>query len=219
MSVISIIIGLAASVLLLTSGYLYGARRGFQARELLRRQNLEQAQNLTQLRESLSQQTNDQEKSLQNTIQQVLAPLVQREQLSLGLSRLDAGSGQHRDLTPLLDQIARVGNFSTVLLSDEEGLPVAANSSARELDRWLATSSLLLVVADRITASQVAAPQSIVVHDEANSTTLCRFFRVQDQRLSLTAVASGARLTPTALDPAVDKLNALLGAPSSRPVG
>jgi hypothetical protein len=214
MTLITFIVGISAAVLLLAAGYLYGVRLGFKARENLRSLNLRQVQELQELQTRLSAQTSEQDKGLRAAIQQLLVPLVQREQLSISLSQLNTGLSQHRDLTQLLNQIAEAGNFSTVLLSNEEGLPLAANSSAREFDRLSAVSSLLLLMMDKIAGNDLPPLLSIMLHDESNSTTLCRIFRVHDQRLSLTAVSSGARLTPTALDPALAKVNAALLAPS-----
>ncbi|PWB82676.1 MAG: hypothetical protein C3F11_10705 [Methylocystaceae bacterium] len=217
MTIISMIIGLAAAALLLTAGYLFGIRRGSQARDRLMRQNERQSQELgrqsqelSHLRGRLSQRADEQETSLAAAVHQVLMPLVHRERLSLGLSELIADPGQHRDLTLLLDQIAEAGDFSTVLLSNDEGLLLAVNRSAQDIDRLLATCSLLVLVGDRIAGSDGAAPLSILVYDEGNSTTLCRFFRAQDQRLALTAVANGGQLTPTMLDPALAKLGTVL---------
>jgi hypothetical protein len=45
--------------------------------------------------------------------------------------------------------------------------------------------------------------------------TLIRIFRVGDQRLALTAVSPGAQLTPMALDPALARIDAVLGRPES----
>lgn len=215
MTLISAIIGLGAAVLLLGAGYLYGARLGSKARERLRSLNLQQAEKLRQLQDRFSERTSEQEENLRNTIQQVLVPLVQREQFSLGLSQLDAGPGPHRDLTPMLDHIVEIGKFSTVLISNEEGLPLAANSAAQQdVERLAAASSLMLLMVDRIAGNDRPAPRSVMLHDDSNSTTLCRIFRVRDQRLCLTAVAAGSRLTPAALDPALAKVEALLSAPS-----
>lgn len=214
MNAISLIMGLGATVSLLAAGYLLGVRLGFASRERLRNDNLRLAQELQELDTRLSHQTSESEKSLRSEIQQLLAPLVQREQLSIGLSQLNAGSSQHRDLTLLLDQIAEIGNFSTVLLSNEEGLPLAANATALEFERLAAISSLLLLMMDKVAGNGLPPLLSIMLHDESNSTTLCRIFRAHEQRLSLTAVSSGARLTPTALDPALAKVNAALFAAS-----
>jgi hypothetical protein len=214
MNFISLVIAPGAAVLLLAAGYLYGVRLGSGARESLRNDNMRLAQDLEELRTRLSQQATEQDKSLRSAIQQLLAPLIQREQLSVGLSQLNEGLTRNRDLTLLLDQIAEAGNFSTVLLSNEEGLPLAANSSAPEFDRLSAISSLLLLMMDRVAGAGLPPLLSVMLHDESNSTTLCRIFRAHDQRLSLTAVSGGARLTPIALDPALAKINAALLAPS-----
>ncbi|MCK7533022.1 MAG: hypothetical protein MZV63_19325 [Marinilabiliales bacterium] len=160
--------------------------------------------------EQLSQRPNEQENNLLATLQQVLTPLVQREQLSHELSHLEARLGHGSDLTILLDQIAEKGNFEAVLLGDEAGWPLAASSNTRDLERWGATTSLLLLLADRMSRDSAPAPLALMVHDEANKVTLCRIFRVSGQRLSLTAASTGAQLTPTALDPALVKVNAAL---------
>jgi hypothetical protein len=210
MILLSAIIGLGAATLLLTAGYLFGVKRGYHAREQLRRQNLVQVSEIRRLPEQLSQQHNEQENNLLATIQQVLTPLVQREQLSHELSHLEARLGHGSDLTILLDQIAEKGNFEAVLLGDEAGWPLAASSNTRDLERWGATTSLLLLLADRMSRDSAPAPLALMVHDEANKVTLCRIFRVSGQRLSLTAASTGAQLTPTALDPALVTVNAVL---------
>lgn len=206
----AIIVGLGAAVLLLTAGYLFGVKRGSRLRESLRTQDLIRSQDLRNLREQVSRLRDDQEESLRTTIQQILVPLAQREKLSLDLSRLGGRSGHHGDLSALLDQIAEKGNFTAVLLSDNEGLPLAASSNARDLDRLGATSSLLLLIADRLGRDDAPAPLSLMVHDGANMVTLCRIFKVGDQRLALTAVSPGGQLTTTALDPALVKVDAAL---------
>jgi len=210
MMLLAAIIGLGAGVFLLTAGYLFGVKRGYHAREKLRSQNLVHTEEFRHLQEQLSQRQNEQGESLRATIQQILAPLVQSEQLAFKLSDLKGRLGHHSDLTTLLDQIAEKGNFAAVLLSEEEGWPLAASSNTRDLERLGATASLLLLVADRMGRSGAPAPLALMVHDEANKVTLCRIFRVGDQRLSLIAVSASAQLTPTALDPALVKVDAVL---------
>ncbi len=73
--------------------------------------------------------------ALKSTIEQVLAPLVERERLSLDLARVGSG-GERRDLTPLLEQVARVGAFGSVLLSNEDGLVVASAGRRRTSTPW-----------------------------------------------------------------------------------
>lgn len=209
MILLSAVIGVGAAALLLSSGYLLGANRGYRSREQLRKQNLEQAEEISHLRQRLSPLEEGDEK-LRVTIKEVLTPLMQRDQLSFDLAHLKAASGRRSDLTALLDQIAERGNFSAVLLSDDEGWPLASSGNAKDPDRLSATASLLLLVADRTARDSAPAPLSLMLHDETNSVTLIRIFHVGGQRLSLTAVSTGAQLSPMALDPALVKLSAVL---------
>ena len=213
MTTIALIIALGAAALLLTAGYLFGVQRAFGAREALRAQTLKQAQDIEVLREELAHKSAEQERSLRSTIESAIAPLMQREQLSVDLSHVRSDAGARRDLAQLLDRIAEAGNFSDVVLSDEDGLALASNRGAPDADRLAANSSLVLLMADRIAGEGRPLPLSVMFHDEANKTTLSRIFRVQDRRLSLTVVASAeGRLTPTALDPALAKVTNALGA-------
>ncbi len=124
---IALLIGLVASLLLLTAGYLVGVRRGVAAREALRAQALQQARELEVVRDEARRLGDEQDLALRATIESALSPIVKRERLSLDLSQLKAGAGTRRDLTHLLEMIAEVGNFAAVVLSDEDGLPLAAN--------------------------------------------------------------------------------------------
>lgn len=204
-----IVVTIGAVALLITTGYLLGTQRGREAREALRRQNAADAEELARLHERVAEQHGDEEK-LRVAIQRVLSPLVQREQLAHDLARLENQSGTQRNLTALLDQIADKGNLSAVLLSDEQGLPLAASRNARDLDRLGATSSLMLLLADRLARDESHAPVSLLVNDADNSVTLCRLFHVDKQRLSLTAVSRGVQLAPAALDPVLVPLQAAL---------
>ncbi len=230
MMLLAAIIGVSAAAVLLSAGYLFGAKRSYQARVQLRLQSLQQAEELQHMREQLAEQPTDfeglrrelqrmlepvlqrakEDEDLRATVQQVLTPLMQHERLGFELSHLQTGSGHHGDLTRLLNQIAEKGGFEAVLLSDEEGLPLAASSNAKDLDRLAAISSLSLLLADRIGRDSAPTPLSLMVHDEADKETLCRIFRVGTQRLLLTAVSTGAQLTPTSLDPALAKLGTAL---------
>jgi hypothetical protein len=210
MILLAAIIGIGAALLLLSAGYVFGVSRGYQAREQLRQQNLELAEALALTRQDGQQSGQDADETLRLSIQQLLNPLIQREQLSFDLSNLQAVPGRRSDLTALLDQIAEKGNLSAVLLSDEEGWPLASSGNARNPEKLGATASLLLLLADRFARDDSPAPLSLMVHDESNTVTLSRIFRVGGQRLSLTAVSTGNQLTPTALDPALVKVDAVL---------
>ena len=149
--------------------------------------------------------------NLRELVQHVVAPLAQRDRLDYALSNLQTDSGRRDALTLLLDQIAEKGHFWAVLLSGEEGLPLATNNNSKDfVERLTAVASLALLFADRISRNGATAPLSLMMHDEANMTTLCRIFRVGGQRLLLTAVSTGTNLTPTSLDPALTKVDRAL---------
>lgn len=147
--------------------------------------------------------------SLRSIIEQALTPLTQREQLAYELSTVNANTGDRSNLVLLLDQIAEKGQFWAVSLHDEQGLPLAASRNSKDLDRLTAISALVLLFAERI-GRDGPAPLSLMVHDESNMATLCRIFQVGEQQLLLSAVATGAQLAPTALDPALAKINTVL---------
>jgi hypothetical protein len=214
MTIFAIASGLGAAILLLTAGYLCGARMGAEARERLRQQALLSVADLEQLKAQNRQRTTEQDRSLRTTIQHVLAPLVERERISLDLAQFAGSVGQRRDLVPLLDKVAAVGRFETILLANEEGLPLAANSAAVHLERLAAASTRLALVADQIAGEHGVAPLSVMLRDASDATTLCRVFRVQDQKLTLTAVSSDSRLASVALDPALATIEMALWTPS-----
>lgn len=208
-TLLPVIIGAGATVLLLTAGYLFGAKKGGHARQKLRGQNLALLAEQARLEERIAQHEND-DASLRAAIQNVLTPLVQRDQLSYDMSHLEGGDGQQRNLTALLDQMADKGAFSGVLLSDDQGWPLATSTHTANPDRLGATSSLLLLLADRMDSDGSSAPRALMVYDAADMTTLCRVFKVGDQRLVLTAVSSGGKMSPEVLDPVLARLNRAL---------
>lgn len=148
--------------------------------------------------------------NLRSTVELVLSPLMQRERLESALSNVDTGAGHQMDLTLLLNEVVAIGGFRVVVLSDDQGLPLAHSDNAWDLDRISGMSSLLLVLAERIAREGAPAPLSLMVQEEENSVILCRVFRVRDARLLLTAVATGVELTPTALDPALSWVEKIL---------
>jgi len=205
---ISLLIFVAA-LLVFAAGYLVGARKGAEARQDLRDLNRRFSKEMVRMSKQPPSPVRD-DGDLRATIKEVLSPLVQRERLSYEMSRLEGGKGQQRNLTATLDQMAEKGNFSSVLLSDDQGWCVAASSATKDPERLGATSSLLLILADRISRDGSPTPLSMMLYDSANKTTLCRSFAVDSQRMTLTVVANGAQLTPDVIDPALVKLNAML---------
>lgn len=201
-------LAIAAALLFGVVGYLLGVRQGEAARKSLRQLNRSFAQEIVGLRGQTSPGSAPAQ-GLQAALEDMLRPLMQRERLSYEMSRLDSGGAQ-RDLTATLDQMAAKGNFSSVLLCDAQGWRVAASSATADPDRLAATASLLLLLADRMARDGTPAPLSMMLYDAGNTTTLCRIFTVDNHRMTLTVVTSGADLTPAAIDPALARLNAML---------
>lgn len=260
-TILAMVLGVLATALVATGGYVFGVRLGRLDRDTLRRrlaaqdaglrnqlrtvtQSMEQHETAQRLLEQdlrtyldrlgrapdetdslrsdlttllapvLERERDDRE--LRSAIQHLLTPLVEREQLGYQLAHLPAGSGERGELPRLLDDIAAAGGYVTVLLSDGDGLPLAASHNTGDMERLSGTCSLVMLVADRLTRDNASAPSAVTIHDEANGHILCRFFTVADQTLLLTAVAPVAtNLGPTALDPAlVSVLRLLTPAPA-----
>jgi len=152
---------------------------------------------------------------LQKVIQQALAPITQRDRLALELFNLPTDGRDRMSLTRLLDEIADKGQFWAVLLSDRDGLPLAASSNCWDLNRLTVISSLTLLLAERIGRDGAPAPLSVQIHDEADMATVCRIFKVNGQQLLLTAVTSGASMNAAILDPALKKVASCLSKPWS----
>lgn len=294
MSALAMLLSAASSVLLLGSGYLYGARRGRAAREALTRANdaqternaalerelarketpaigaelervlkpmlsraddgdvgalrsevgavmralADQERNQDALRAELrqglaglAQRTTDPDKlqrdlqklmapllrrqddasGLRDMMRELLEPIVERDRLGKELSNLQEGDGL-RELPRMLDVIADKGSFSTVVLSDDAGLPLAANRSAADVDALAAVASWLITLVHRAERTETARPLSFVVHDSWNQHVIHRVFDVGAQRFTLTAVSRGMQVSPGTLDAALGKIERVLGA-------
>lgn len=55
----------------------------------------------------------------------MLVPLAQLERLASQLATLEIGRGNRGELPRMMEPIAQIGQFSTVVLSDGAGLPLA----------------------------------------------------------------------------------------------
>jgi len=179
---------LGATLLMLTAGYLFGLRAGARAPE--------------QSRPELD--------GLRSMIEEVLGPVVERQRAALDLEQFAINSDDRRDLTQLLDRIAAAGNFKHVLLSNDEGLPLAANSMANDIERLATTVTRFALVAGELAGKEEMAPASVLLRDISDETMICRIFRASGQRLFLAAQSSDPHLNSTALDPAITKIAAAL---------
>lgn len=147
---------------------------------------------------------------MESQLQTLLRPLLDRERMGTALVGLSAGMEQAQSLMDLLDAIARSGNFITVLISDEVGLPLASNTSGVDPDVQAGMASMLLTLFDRIESNGQPCPLAAVFRDEANRLILHRVFRVQGARFVLTAVSLGMPVSPEALDPALVSIERML---------
>jgi hypothetical protein len=207
MTIPALLIGLGAAVLLLLSGYLAGLGRGSRERARLRGVIEQQAAILAR-----NANAAEDHGVLKSTIEQVLAPLVERERMAVDLSRVASG-GERRDLSPLLDQIARAGAFRSLLLSNEDGLVVASSGTAPDFDAMAASTIRMTGAADQFAARRGGA-LAVVIRDAGGETTLCRLFTTLGQRMALTATSNDTRLAAVALDPALAKIETALSAPA-----
>ena len=215
-----IFIGLVTASLLLLAGYLFGIKRGQKARETLREQLfeqkdlridtlLQQSDALQRVIEPLADWDIQLEK-LHADIKQMQASMLNQDQVALELTNLQTSSKDRGDLNSLMDEIAKKAPFESVLLSDENGLPLVSSSNAKDLERLAAIASFVVIFGDRMSRDDSAIPISFLVRDSHNRDILCRIFHVGKQRLVITAVSVKLKLTPSALDPALDKVISLL---------
>ena len=249
MTITTIAFSAIGSVLLLLSGYIWGAKQGKDERETLRNTLEERERELTQLRDAQGPQFDalrahidtvlqpltqgvDQSKhieqdlkqimdslslkqehdaSIKHTLENVLAPMVERERRQFELSQIPAEDiSDRRGLPLLLDAISEKGGFSTVLPSDEVGLPLAASKSSEHVDIISGMSALLLSLFERIAKNGMPMPSAAVFRDEANQIIVHRAFQLRDEQYVLTAVNKGNLLAPDALDPALTSIEQAL---------
>lgn len=195
MMMLTTLLGVSGAIAFLAAGFTLGARRGLRARDELRAA-------LEAARETPGADM--------NKVEQVLAPLFERERVAHALSRVDVGRGTRDELPRLLEAIANTAGFTSVVLSDEVGLPLASNDRADDAEIIAGIWSLLLTIADRVAASGAPAPLSVVVHDAEGRAILHRIFSAGRHRFLLTAVSRSDRLAPESLDPALANLERVL---------
>jgi hypothetical protein len=170
---------------------------------------LRQAGNPEQLQRSLQkamapllEHKQDGSSDLQRVITEALAPLLERERTGYELSTIRTSGGLGA-LPALLDTIAQKAALSSLVLSDEAGLPLAASSDARDVDALAGTAAFFLTLSDRAERTGQPRPLSSVLLDDANRMTIHRTFTVGAARYTLSGVARGRSLAPGALDPAL----------------
>lgn len=159
---------------------------------------------------SLLAQRGDGTGDVRKMMNELLAPMLDRERSLRELSSIHVGAGGLGELPKLLDAIAQKAGFSSVVLSDESGLPLAASSEASDVEGLAGIAAFFLTLAERAERASLPRPLSCVVLDETNRTTLHRMFVVGSSRFTLSAVSRGMALTPGALDAALSPLERAL---------
>jgi hypothetical protein len=208
-------VGFVAALLLMMASYLFGARRGRDAREKLREQAMRQAREIEILNDEIDNLSPEDARGLKAAIEGALAMLAaqNRDRVTLDLSKLKTDAGEGRNLTALLDKIAEAGRFEGVVLSDSEGLALASSAGASEVERLAAASTRALIMAERLASGGRPAANAVMLQDESGLTMMFRIFNAQNQRLILaTASSSDGRATPASLDPAVARIVEMLSA-------
>jgi hypothetical protein len=150
-----------------------------------------------------------QTRELRDAVNGLLGPMVERERLGLELARLDAGSGKG-GLAPLLTAMAKRAGFSTVLVTDDNGLPMGQNDGAKQVELLSATLGMILHMVDRISRAGGSIPLAVVLRDTENQVALHRMFKVDNRRYVVTATAAGGLLTPDLLDPTLARIERVL---------
>ncbi|MFO0735161.1 MAG: hypothetical protein U0270_04750 [Labilithrix sp.] len=148
-------------------------------------------------------------KNLHEFVQKALSPIIDRDRVGRELAQLDGGTSLG-ELPRLLDAIAEKGGFSSVVLSDDVGLPLAASAAASSVD-WLAgVASIVLTLVDRAERVGQPKPIGVLIRDDANQLLLHRAFDAGGNHFLLTAVTRAQDVSPNALDPALAKLERAL---------
>lgn len=192
MSTATVLLSILAATVAISAGYWWGALGGRRYRALAE-----------SLLDPLMQQSQQQ--------QAMLAPLVARANLGARLLEIGEGRTRRGELPELLGEIAKQGSFDAVVLADQTGLPVAASANTARAEALAACSSLVLTLKDRLQSTELAAARTVTVLDEAHRTTIYRCFVSEGEPFLLIAVTADASVPAEILDPAVARVEGLLG--------
>ncbi len=152
------------------------------------------------------------EEDLAAQVRGVVGPLADRARMQAALTDLPDDYRHRGHLSQLLATVADRAALSTVILSDEAGLPLA-EASAEASEALAAAASLLLTLTDRLDSSGQPAAVGAVVRDTEGRLVLHRIFLAGGERYVLTGVSKGTSLSPEALDPVLPQIRQLLVQP------
>jgi hypothetical protein len=209
-----VLVALTSALVLISAGYLLGARAGRSARAALSARLAAETEHRVRLegRVSVAGEPLPAAQDVRATIEVALAPLLGRERVAHKLAAIRLERTGLSELPAAIDAIAEVGGFQSLVLSDEAGLPIAANTTAKEAELLAGAAAHLQSLAERTVSEDLPRPMAYAVLDEARCTTVHRMFVAGNLRLALSATARGETLLPCALDaalPAVERALAL----------
>lgn len=209
-------LALAATVLLVLSGYLIGIQRDRVARDLLEDELSRRRQELAALSGLHNEIERHQrgERDLRADIRAYLKPfipLIEREQVSRKLASIEAPATPHGALSLVLEDMAQRAGFLVLLLSDASGLPLASNAQARDIESLGALAAGVLSLSERLKLLSQPAPLAMLMQHEGGRVSLQRIFQVEGESYVLSAVTRGVLLLPDVLDPALPMIERILG--------
>jgi hypothetical protein len=231
MSVIGGLLAATAAMTLLSSGYLFGIRRGLRARDALREELQHKTAEAAGLSREVQRLQHEAASRLQTNLGELLEPLraaeqknaeavraviqlvrpvLEKDRLSTELQELPQPAELRHGVRALLNGIAERGGLGSVVLCDESGLPLGCSAGCQAIETLAGTSSLLLILAERIPRHGAARPHSFVLYDEAGQVTLHRIFTAGDRRYLLSVVTNGVKVQPDMFEAAITRLRALL---------
>jgi hypothetical protein len=220
--IVSLAITLFASALLVAAGYFLGARQVApfrteldtwkvryaelqeQAAQLEAERNLER-----RAREAQGASGAVPPELLKSAVADALEPLVKPHQTAHTLGRIQPGPGLAA-LPRVLQEIAEAGAYRSVVLSDDDGLPIATSTQAQGLEALSGVFSLVVTLADRVAKAGAPSPRAVLLMDTQGQSTLHRLFELGHERYVLSAVRRGS-VSPDDLDPALASIETTLG--------
>ncbi|NJK88135.1 MAG: hypothetical protein HC923_01235 [Myxococcales bacterium] len=208
--IVSLLVGLGASLALWSSGYLWGLRQ--HVPKVRRRTN---GLSVVQMEEELRDDSTFGSDRLAELVRSAVAS-IHPSDAAFSLGKVGGSYDDRTKLPALLKAVAEEASLSQIVLSDEAGLMIAMVGDHDRGETLAATSSVLLSLVDRLATHDIPQPVGAVIEDTQCQQVMHRIFRTRDERFVLTAVTMGQRLTPRSLDTAVARIEMLLQTATGR---
>lgn len=209
---VGLFLALLASGLLLGGGYLFGARVGENTRIKLRNKieglsnkGLDLQSEVERALQPLRDSAKDNQR-FQADIQALLEPIASKERLGDRLNAIRTTAKGGKGLGAILDAMVEEAGFLSAIVSDDGGLPLAANQACQAAEKMAGASALIFVMADRLSKHNDQAPIALTVHDERGHITLHRIFEIVGERYLFSISSDDSRVSPKDVEPALAKI-------------